>query len=94
LTIDDLPEAYREVADLIGIQATVALSKNLGGTYFYFPKLDKFLSHVRDAKIRKEFNGSNHKDLARKYNLFETWIRKILDDRLDLNRPGLFANPN
>ena len=52
--------------ELIGVQATVALSKYFGGAYFYFPNQDKLLSHVQDARIRKEIDGSNHKDLARK----------------------------
>ncbi len=79
LTMEDLPEGYRVVADIVGIENAVKLSEHLGGLPFYFPQIDGLLRRKRDAAIRKEFNGSNYRDLARKYNLTERWIREIVD---------------
>lgn len=82
LTSEDIPDGLREVAVVIGIKAAIDLAKHFGGQYYYFPKIDKALSLRRDKKIRKEFNGSNHKELSRKYNLSENWIRRIVGERI------------
>lgn len=82
--LGELPEASREIAAVIGVENAVKLSEHFGGTYMYFPKLDKILIKLRDGKIKKEFTGFNHKALAKKYGLTEIWIRQILnggDDR-------------
>ena len=45
-----------------------------------FKKLIQEFSGVqlRDKKIRQEFDGSNHKTLAKKYGVTEAWCRKII----------------
>lgn len=78
MTADNLPECYQDIAEIIGVEATLQLSEYLGGTRFYFRKLDGLLMDKRDEQIRKEFTGNNHLPLARKYNLTETRIRDIL----------------
>ena len=32
----------------------------------------------RDMKIYEEFNGNNHRELARKYNVSMQWVYKIV----------------
>ena len=81
ISIDDLPQPYDAIARKVGIKAALALNENFGGLALYFPKLDKILFKKRDALIRKEFNGINHKALAIKYGLTERWIRKIVDHK-------------
>ena len=81
ITIEDLPESYREIAGIVGVENAVKLSEYLGGLVFYFPQLEGMLRRKRDARIKKEFNGANHKDLARKYGLTERWIREIVDSK-------------
>lgn len=81
IAIDDLPEPYKQIARVVGVKAVLALNENFGGLALYFPKLDKILFKKRDALIRKEFNGTNHKALAIKYGLTERWIRKIVDHK-------------
>jgi Mor family transcriptional regulator len=80
--VEDLPESYRDVAMIIGVENTIKLSGVLGGLAYYFPQLDKALIKKRDELIRSEFNGANHKPLAKKYGLSEVWIREIVQ------RPG------
>lgn len=89
VTLGDLPESYQEIARIVGVESAVRLSEHLGGIAFYFPQLDTMLRKKRDARIRKEFNGANHKDLARKYGLTERWIREIVDSRPTYNQPSL-----
>lgn len=79
IRVEDLPEVYRMVAQAIGVDNAVQLSGILGGTYYYFPKLDKLLATIRDKKIKEEFTGLNHKELAVKYGLSEIWVRQIVN---------------
>ena len=74
----DLPQACQEVAEIIGIEATIKLAGHFGGMRLYFPRLGETLKARRDELIRREFTGLNHRDLARKYGLSETWIREIV----------------
>ena len=90
VAIEDIPEKYREVVEITGVRAAAALSRLIGGTYYYFPKADKLLANIRNKKIREEFNGSNHKDLARKYDLSETSIRRLIENKEGEDQPSLF----
>ena len=81
ITVEDLPESYRDVAMVIGVENAIKLSDTLGGMAYYFQQLDKVLIGKRDDLIRSEFTGANHKPLARKYGLSEVWIREIVQRR-------------
>lgn len=78
ISIDSLPESYQQVALIVGVEAALKLSEYLGGAALYFPKLEEMLREKRDERIRQEFNGINHRELARKYNLSERWLREIV----------------
>jgi len=78
ITIEDLPEPYGQIAQMIGLENTIKLAHDFGGTITYFPKLDSIIKPLRDRKIREEFNGYNHECLAKKYNLTVQWIREIV----------------
>lgn len=78
MTVESLPECYQDIAEIIGVVATLQLSEYIGGTRFYFRKLDGLLMDKRDERIRKEFTGFNQQELARRYGLTETRIRDIL----------------
>jgi len=78
-----LPEPYRKLTSFIGLEHTMKLAEEFQGTTLYFAKLDSTLKLIRDKKIREEFNGGNHKELAVKYGLTEAWVRKILAERPD-----------
>lgn len=75
----DLPSPYDEIATKVGIQAALILAREYGGMMHYLPKLDKPLLKLRNEKIRGAFDGTNHKDLARKYYLTVSQIRTIVD---------------
>ena len=77
LTIEMIPDDYRPIAEAIGIENLAKLAKIVGGTTFYMPKLESFTRPVRDERIKSEFNGYNHAELARKYDVTERWVRKI-----------------
>ena len=78
----DLPEVYQEMAEIIGVDATVHLAQIYAGTSVYFPKLDRALLSLRDRVIRDEFNGANIKALARRWGLSACHVRHIVNPKV------------
>lgn len=74
---EDLPEPYRRMADLIGVEHAVVVAREYAGSSIYLPKLDSALRAIRDRRIRSEFTGYNVRELARRYDLTEEWVRRI-----------------
>jgi Mor family transcriptional regulator len=73
-----LPEGlYRDIAEAIGPENFVKLAEVVGGATVYIPKAESLVRPVRDARIRKEFNGYNHLELAKRYEVTERWVRQI-----------------
>ena len=81
LTLDMIPNGiYRKIAEDIGVDNILKLSKLIGGTRFYFPKEESFLRPIRNLQIQREFTGYNQVVLAQKYNMSEEWVRQICKD--------------
>ncbi|HIF9532283.1 TPA: Mor transcription activator family protein [Photobacterium damselae] len=81
------PETVREIYLLfkheIGDQRQalgllVSLCKNFGGVQFYLPRGSQLDIAVQNLKIWNEFKGNNVKELARKYEVSEQHIYRIL----------------
>lgn len=68
---------YRMIAEAIGTDNFYKLAEIVGGTTIYIPKPESLTRPVRDARIKKEFTGYNHQELARKYGVTERWVRRI-----------------
>lgn len=91
MMFEDLPPYCVNAAKIIGLEAFVRLSAELGGTSFYVPKFENVVARARDRLIIKQFTGSNYKELALRYNLSEIWIRNIIaKDQAEKNQIGLF----
>ncbi len=80
LTIEMLPEQFQQLAYTIGLRPLLSLVDQYGGGDIYIPKRDKLLKMTRDRLIKKEYNGRNTRDLARKYDLTDRRVRDILKD--------------
>ncbi len=78
LTVDDLDEEQRQLAECIGIEAYKKLVRNYAGSCVYIRKPDTVTVKIRNEKIKKEFNGYNYLELAKKFNLSEISIRRIV----------------
>lgn len=82
MELNDLKEEQRQIAEIIGIDAYLKLTRMFGGTAIYIAKADEIVRRAeRDRKIREEFDGSNYAQLALKYGLTEVWIRNIVYDK-------------
>lgn len=81
IQLADLEEEQKQLAELIGLDNFKLLLNAYGGVSIYIPKPDSFAAVARNESIREDFNGYNFKELARKYNLTEVWIRSIVSDK-------------
>lgn len=84
----DVPKQYQELVRVIGLEATMRLCREFGGTDTYIPKLDKLMTAKQRELIRQEWNGHNAEQLARKYGCTARWIRKVVEDIRDEPIPG------
>ena len=90
LTIEMIPDTiWRQVAEAIGIENLCKVLSIAGGATAYIPQLEGYLRPVRDAHIKAEFNGWNHFELAKKYNITDRMVRSIcgpgiVEGQLDL----------
>lgn len=82
LTLEDLSGESRELAEVIGMEAFIKLVEVYGGTgRMYIPQADTLLIPVRDAKIRKEYDGTNLYAICRKWDLSEGTVRRIVQKK-------------
>lgn len=89
IVLEDLPESQREIAELIGLDNYIKLTKKYGGiNNFYIRKYSEIVKEARNREIRRKYNGYNAKMLAAQYNLSEQTIyaicRRDRDEQLRL----------
>jgi Mor family transcriptional regulator len=78
IQIDDLPDECRQIAEVIGLDALLALSARMGGERIYIPRPERLAVAARDRAIRAAFTGRNYRDLAIQHGLTVRWIRAIV----------------
>jgi Mor family transcriptional regulator len=81
LTVDakDLPGELKDIADVIGVAATIKLAKAFRGCRIYICNIDPIIRKQRNSKICKAYDqGEKVIKLARKYGLSTRHIEKIL----------------
>lgn len=78
--INGLNDVYREIADEIGIENTMAIYRLFHGTQVSFPSRLFSKEHIHNAIIR-EYNGCNASQLAQKYNYSERSIWRIIKSK-------------
>ena len=77
-TIMDMPEEFRQVCKILGMELAVELARQMGGTHFYVPRLASLLREAKYQAIRNEFTGKNYRELARKYGYTVQRIKDIV----------------
>ena len=80
LKISDLPPQFENIAIELGIDKVKALFKEFLGTSVHFPTEKMIYKEARDRSIMADYNGFNHKELAIKYNMSESYIRSIINN--------------
>lgn len=75
--LSGLNDVYRDIADEIGLENTLAIYKLFHGTQISFP-IRLFSKEYTHQAIISEYNGNNIPQLAQKYNYSERSIWRIL----------------
>ncbi len=81
-------------AEAIAKELCDQMRRTHGGELFYFPKGSDLDAALKHHTIYQEFNGGNHKELAKKYNfsIQHTYrlLKKIHKEETDKRQPQLF----
>ena len=73
-------EIYRELCSEIGLEKTMLIYHLYHGQQITFP-VHLYNSRLVCLKIGEEFDGTNAKELAKKYNFSEKTVRRMLKSR-------------
>lgn len=74
MNIDLLPCPLRQYGKAIGLDNLLNLAEAAGGKKIYIPKKDNILKYFFIQQVKKEYNGRNVAELAKKYGLSERSI--------------------
>lgn len=85
LKVSDLPERYREMADLVGLENTVKLALRYAKQPLYFIDLEAVVTKKKKEYIIEHFKGNNHNELARATGYSSRWVYEILEEHKRLN---------
>lgn len=90
IRIEELPEPYNEMAELIGIEATIKLAEYFAKQGIYFRSLDNLVSEKKKQYIIKYFNGANHRELARETGFSIQYVYQIIKEhKIKVRMPSL-----
>ena len=82
--IDDLQnQTIRDLAEVVGVETAVEIVATYSGMVIYVPKLDSIYRTLRDRKIKEEYDGNNARQLAKTYDVSESWVRRLVGGRID-----------
>lgn len=68
----------KKLTELLGYTCFIKLSELYGGKCVYFPKITDIVKEAKEKAICKEYDGSNLREVARKYGYTVLGIKKIL----------------
>lgn len=77
LSSSNLNGIYSDISEVIGVDITILLFKYYKGLQVTFPTRLLSKEYVKE-QIKKEFDGANTKELARRYAYSERWIRQMI----------------
>ena len=88
VTIDDLPEAHRKFADVLGVNNTLMLCDYFGGGVVSIPRIDKVYNKVvGDKKIAEAYQkGMTFQQLRKTFCLSKVQITRIVKASIELQK--------
>ncbi len=80
IKLEDLSGEARDMAEIIGVEATLKLHELYGGTTVYFRVLARLTNPSLYRQIRDDFyiNGKDIDTIRRERGYSEKWIREII----------------
>jgi Mor family transcriptional regulator len=76
---ESLNGIYKDMAEVLGVQVVMKIYKNYKGLQITFP-IRLLSSEYVKREVTKEYDGTNTKLLARKFEYSERWIRKMIKE--------------
>lgn len=73
---------YKEINEIIGLDATLKLYLRFKGQQVTFP-VRLYNPHLIQQNVIREFDGTNIKALAKKYDYSEKTIRRMIRDSVE-----------
>ena len=73
---------YKEICEMIGIEATLKIYLRFKGQQINFP-VRLYNTHLIQMNVIKEYDGTNIRELAQKYDYSERTIRSMIQDSLE-----------
>ncbi len=75
---DGLAEIYNQLIDIVGIENTEEIYKNLKGQQITFP-MRLYRTDYITKMVNENYNGKNLKALAKEYGYTERYLRYLLN---------------
>ena len=73
---------YKEISEMIGLDATLKIYLRFKGQQVTFP-VRLYNPHLIQLSVIKEYDGTNIRELAQKYDYSERTIRRMIQDSLE-----------
>lgn len=82
LTMDDLEEQHRQIAEVIGIECLLKLAEHFSGSGIYLPQLKTLVMNKIHSTILDEYDGTNVRQLASKYQVSQSTVYNIVREKI------------
>lgn len=90
ITLEDLQEQHRQIAECVGVPGFLKLVEMFGGNGIYIPQMREVVKLKAYRMIQKEFDGTNIKALSKKYGVSESTVYNVVREQL---RAGTYRHP-
>ena len=82
LTMEDLQEQHRMIAQAVGIEGPIRLIDIFGGSGIYTPPKRELAKNKIYHMILEEYDGTNIRELAVAYGVSESTVYNIVRDKI------------
>ena len=79
MEVTDLAGVYKEIASIAGVEVAVKIHELFKGQQILFPQKLYSKEYIYDY-IRKNYNGSNVRELSKKFGYSDRRIRQIINE--------------
>jgi Mor family transcriptional regulator len=77
--LEDLPEEFREIAEVIGLDRALGLADYINGAQVYIPKKDTIVRRAKYRRILADFEECrDYGQVAMRFNLSESHVRRLI----------------
>ncbi|MBP3487300.1 MAG: hypothetical protein J6K53_02785 [Roseburia sp.] len=90
LVVDDLQEQHKPIAESIGMEAFLRLVDAFGDSAIYIPQMREVIKMRIYRRISEEFDGTNIKQLASKYDVSESTVYNVVREQI---QSGVHKHP-